>query len=212
MKDIPMFTTEFGVASLILREIPYQNTAYIKLHASLQPDLLLQDCVSFCRMVGAEQIYASGDTFLEQYPFYTAVWSMTCSKDSLSDTDAALWPVQEHTVQHFRQIYNEKVSGIPGGAWMTSADEKEIVRSGEGYFIHRDETILGIGWVRDNKMLFLASMQPGAGEDVVRALAHAITDDNVLLEVASENIKALNLYQRLGFIKTGEIVRWYQVL
>ena len=29
MKDFPMFTTEFGIASLILREIPYRGEAFI---------------------------------------------------------------------------------------------------------------------------------------------------------------------------------------
>ena len=31
MKDIPAFTTENGIASLILREIPYREEAYIRI-------------------------------------------------------------------------------------------------------------------------------------------------------------------------------------
>jgi hypothetical protein len=35
MRDIPMFTTEYGVASLVLKEIPYQAAAYITIQDSL---------------------------------------------------------------------------------------------------------------------------------------------------------------------------------
>ena len=31
------------------------------------------------------------------------------------------------------------------------------------------------------------------------------------LEVASTNERAIRLYEKLGFIKTGEISRWYRV-
>ena len=38
MRNIPVFTTEFGVASLILKEIPYKGTAYVRLQSSLYPE------------------------------------------------------------------------------------------------------------------------------------------------------------------------------
>ena len=53
MKDIPVFTTENGAASLILGEIPYRGQAYIRIQDSLEPESLLKECVSFCRMCGA---------------------------------------------------------------------------------------------------------------------------------------------------------------
>ena len=58
MKDFPVFTTDYGVSSLILREIPYRREAYIHIQ-DVQPDQLaehLRECVSFCRMAGAESI------------------------------------------------------------------------------------------------------------------------------------------------------------
>ena len=60
MKDIPVFTTQNGVASLILQEIPTQGCAYIRLQATLSPEQLLAECISFCRMVGATRIYVAG--------------------------------------------------------------------------------------------------------------------------------------------------------
>ena len=60
MKDIPMFTTPYGVASLSLREVPYQKAAYICILSADQPEMLLEECVSFCRACGAEKVYAKG--------------------------------------------------------------------------------------------------------------------------------------------------------
>ena len=50
MKDIPVFTTQNGVASLILQEIPAQGCAYIRLQATLSPEQLLTECIAFCNM------------------------------------------------------------------------------------------------------------------------------------------------------------------
>ena len=86
-----------------------------------------------------------------------------------------------------------------------------MLEQGDGYFVHKDGKLLGIGRVRGEEIRFVASLQPGAGEDVVRALAHAVTGESIVLEVASNNQKALNLYTRLGFLKTAELSRWYKI-
>lgn len=212
MKDIPVFTTEYGVASLILREIPYQQTAYIRIQSSLEPEKLMDECIGFCRMAGADQVFVKNAEGLPGYPLYTEIWQMRCMTDALGDTDAALFPVQEHTADEFQRIYNEKVSRIPNAAWMDNADKQEMLKTGEGYFVHRDGQLLGIGRVLGGEIRFLASVQPGTGADVVKALAHAITEDAVTVEVASANEKAVKLYERLGFIKIAALSRWYRVL
>ena len=211
MKDIPVFTTEYGVASLILREVPYQQTAYIRIQASQETQRLLDECVAFCRLVGAEKIFATGEDFLVKYPLGTAIWQMCVSSEALGDTDASLFPVQEHTADDFQRIYNDKVSHIPNAAWMDSTDKKEVLKTGEGYFVHRDGKLLGIGRVLAGDIRFLAAVHPGAGADVVKALAHAVTEDTITVEVASANRKAVGLYERLGFLKVKELSSWYAV-
>lgn len=211
MKDFPFFTTQYGVAALTLREIPYQGKAYIKLLDTQQPELLLKECSDFCRAVGAEEIFASGDAALEAFPFHTALWHMRCAAEAVGHTDAALWPVQPETVQHFRSIYNEKIQKLPNSVWMDDAEEKNMLKTGEGYFVHRDGELLGIGRVKGEEIRFLASVRPGVGEDVLRALSHAIIGDTITLEVASTNHKAIALYCRMGFIKTKELSCWYKI-
>ena len=211
MRNIPFFDTQFGVASLVLKEIPYSARAYITVQSALDLDKLLQECVSFCRMVGAEEIYASGDSELEKYPFYTALWHMRSDVESLGETDASLWPVQEESAEQFRRIYNEKAKKLPISVWMDNSEVKNMLKQGDGYFVHKDGILLGIGRVKGEEIRFLASVQTGAGEDVVRALTHAINGETAVVEVASINHKAVELYRRLGFIHTAELSRWYKI-
>lgn len=212
MKDLPMFTTQNGVASLTLREIPYQETAYIKLQATQQPKELIEECVGFCRAVGAQKIYASGHAYLKNYPVHTAIVQMQCLKESLPDTDAALWPLQPERLEEFLRIYRQKVQRVPNGAWFTDADGEKLAREGGGYFVHRDGKLLGIGIVDGNELRFVASVVPGGGADVVCALANAVTDDMLTLEVATANKKAAALYEKLGFVPAKELSRWFCVM
>lgn len=211
MKNFPFFTTAFGIAALTLREIPYQGKAYIKILDTQEPEKLLKECADFCCAVGADEIFASGDPCLEKYPLHTALWQMRSDIHSIGNTDAALWPVQPDTAARFREIYNKKAEKLPNSVWMDEAEEKEMLKEGDGYFVHQDGQLLGIGRVKGEEIRFLGSVQPGAGETVLRALTHAITGERVSLEVASVNHKAIALYERLGFIKTAELSRWYKI-
>ena len=211
MKDLQIFTTEHGVASLILKEIPYQETAYIILRDSQEPVALAKECADFCRACGGERIYATGSEALTEYPFYTAMWEMSCIREAIPDTDAALFPVQEQTLTQWRDIYNQKVKKVPNGAWMTHGDGEEMLKKGDGYFIHRSGVLLGIGRACADHIDWVASVTQGGGADVVKALTHATTEDRISLTVASVNQKAVTLYESLGFLKTAEISRWYVI-
>lgn len=212
MKNIPIFSTENGVGSLILREIPYKEVAYVRIESSQAPRQFVDECVQFCRMAGAESVYAFGHPYLENYPFHTAIWRMQCSKDLLPDTDAALLPVTEETVDKWLAIYNERMRNVENSAFKTAADGKTLLERGNGYFVHRDDTLLGIGIAAENTIDAVISVVPGAGKDVLLALNHALFAEQVVLDVASTNQRAIALYQRLGFVKTAERSRWYKIL
>ncbi len=207
-----MFTTEYGVASLFLREIPYRGRAHIKIQSSLEPEKLLVECISFCRMCGAEWIDAAGHEYLENYPLITALIAMQCDRASVGETDACLFPVTEQTVQRWLDIYNERMADIPNAAYMDSRDGKELLKTGDGYFVHKNGELLGIGKAKDDFIDTVISVQPGAGETVVQALVSTLNCETVRLMVASENPRAIRLYERMGFVKTKELSRWYRVL
>ncbi len=212
MRDIPMFTSEYGVASLFLREIPYRQRAHIKIQSSLDPDKLLEECIGFCRACGAEWIDAAGHDYLEKFPLITALYRMQRPKEGLDKTDACVFPVTQENVGKWLEIYNQRMAEVPNAAYMDSTDGKELLRSGDGYFIHRDGILLGIGKAKDDFIDTVISVVPGMGETVVLALADLLQTDTVRLTVAGANERALRLYERMGFLKTVELTRWYRVL
>ena len=212
MKDIPMFTSEYGVASLFLREIPYRSRAHIKIQSSLEPEKLLEECVSFCRMCGAEWIDAAGHAYLEKYPLITALVSMQCSRDQLGEGNACLFPMTERTMQRWLDICNKGMANVPNAAYLDAKDGRELLEKGSAYFVHRDGELLGIGVASGDFIDTVVAVQKGAGETVVRALNGVLTGEMARLMVADANTRAVRLYERLGFVKVKELSRWYRVL
>ena len=211
MKDFPMFTTEYGVASLFMKEIPYKEKAYIVIHSSEQPEELLKECISFCRICGAEEVFASGHEYLEQYPLHSIIYEMQGEIQVDESKVEHLWPVTRETVGKWREICNRRMHDIDNSATQEARDENEILETGDAYFVHRSGELLGIGWIRDGELLELASVVPGAGECVMHTLMSAIPEQVLKLQVVSTNFRAISLYERLGFIKTAEKSRWFQV-
>ncbi len=212
MKDIPMFTSEYGVASLFLREIPYRGRAHIKIQSSMDPEKLLEECVSFCRMCGAEWIDAAGHEYLEKYPLITALVSMQCSRERLGEGDAYLFPMTEQTMQQWLDICNERMANVPNAAYLDAREGRDLLQKGSAYFVHKDGELLGIGIASDDFIDTVVAVKPGAGETVVRALNGVLTGDTARLMVADANTRAVRLYERLGFVKVKELSRWYQIL
>ncbi len=211
MRDFPMFTTENGVASLIFREVPYRGIAYIHIRSSEAPEALLQECRDFATAVGAEQIFATGHAFLVKYPFYTAIYELSAQKNQIKQGSASLFPVTENTLERFREIYNRKMENVPNSAYMTQAFAKEMLQKGQGYFVHDGGSLLGIGIVDGSEIKALASCRSGAGPEILRTLCGAVFADVITLECASENHKAMALYEIEGFFTTRELSRWYRI-
>lgn len=211
LKDIPFFATPFGSASLILREIPYKKEAYIRVLGSDDLDSLLAECVEFCVMAGARHIYATAENMPDKYPLHNQVLTMRCNRQTLGESNAALWPVQENTAEKFQKLYNDKIQSVDNASYMDASQRQEMVIRGDGYFVHRGELLLGFGRIYDGKLLWVASVCPGAGADVVKALSDAVTDEIIELDVSNTNHKAIVLYERLGFITVGEKNRWYKI-
>lgn len=210
MKDIPVFTTENGVASLVLQEIPYTGKAYVYIRASEVPVALAQECASFCRAVGAEEVYTAG-CGLEDYPVHCRVWEMRCPREQISQTDACLFPVTEKTLEHWRTIYNNAMKDIPNAAWMSERRAKELLLSADAYFVHENGELLGIGKASEGKLHAIAAVKKGCGKTVLQALCSVLQEEVIVLEVADTNERALHLYSKVGFVPTREITCWHTV-
>ena len=93
-------------------------------------------------------------------------------------------------------------------ATLTARDEKEIL-SGGAYFVHDSGELLGIGWMKGSELSCIAAVKTGAGERVLKTLLSVADSDRVMLEVASTNVRARRLYEKMGFLQTGEARNWH---
>lgn len=211
MKDIPVFATENGVGSLVLREIPYTATAYVRIQSTQMPLAFLEECVSFCRACGAGILYGTGHLVVESFPVSASLVEMCCPVALLRKTDVQAHPVLSENGGLWRRIYNERMRGVPNAAYMDLAGERDLVTSGEGYFVYEGDQLIGIGRVREDTLEAVASVQPGSGEKLVKALCGLVVGDQVRLTVAVENQRAVKLYERLGFVTVRDVSRWYKI-
>ena len=117
----------------------------------------------------------------------------------------------EETVSKWRQFMNERLKDVDNAATLDGRDEKDILSRGGAYFVHRNGELLGGGWLVDGTLLLVASAVPGAGERVMHTLMSLQPDQSLELDVASTNLRAICLYEKLGFLKTEELRRWYKI-
>ena len=209
MNDIGIFPTQYGVASLILREIPYRQEAYIRVH-DVQPgelSLLLGECGGFCRACGADRIFWTGPETDAEPDMTILRMQGTAWVDS--NLLEQLFPVTEKTAARWRRIYNERMRSVPQARTLSFTDEKELSASGGAYFVHHAGELLGIGWLEDTHLLAIASCKSGAGERVLHTLMSLVEGADMILEVADRNRKAIALYEKNGFVPTGIASKWY---
>ena len=212
MRDFPIFTTDFGVSSLVLKEIPYKNQAYICIR-DVQPGFFeehLRECARFCRMAGAERVFAAGEG-LEDYPVYTEVLEMRGQAWVDREKLCCMFPVTEQTVSRWRELYNQAMKTVDNAGTLEKRDEGKILKTPGAYFVHDNGQLLGIGWLEDCKLLAVAATERGAGERVMHTLMSLIEGATMTLEVASTNHRAIRLYERIGLIPSAQVARWHDV-
>ena len=210
MRDIPIFTTQYGVASLLLREIPYGGTAYVRIYDSSAVEKLLDECCDFCKMTGASTVLVTGSNLQGKYPLFAEIWEMECNIRMMPETDAIAIAVNEDCAKLWQSIYNDKMKDVPASAFMTNTKLKELIRDGNAYFIYKDDVMLGIGVASDRKIDCIASISPGAGKDILYALCNVMDGQTVSLEVAAENRRAVSLYEGIGFSWKEIKEKWYR--
>ena len=209
MKDFPIFTTEFGVASLTLRQIPYRKEAYIHLQdfAASDRENLVKECTSFCRMAGAEKIYVTPPSGEADVRILKMRGVPLLNEEDIEN----IFPVTGETVGTFRKIANERLRDVDLAAMLEAKDEEGILSSGGAYFIHRQGQLLGIGWLMEDQLKLIASVVPGAGYPVAQTLLSVTPGISISLEVASTNRRAIKLYEKLGFLPVEELEAWEEV-
>lgn len=212
MRNIPVFTTEFGVASLILREIPYTKRAYITIQSSLSPVELLKECQDFCRAAGAEKIYATGAQMPLNYPLYTSVLRMEVMRSMLPASYAVAVPVEPEQAEFWKKIHNQAMADVDNASFMDDMDVKQMLQQGDGYFVYEGKELIGIGRAAGDEIRVVAATVRGGGKNTVLALAKCLREERIRLDVASTNRRGIRLYESLGFRQTAVLSQWYKIL
>lgn len=211
MRNIPVFTTESGVASLVLEEIPYKKEAYIRIHSAESPREFLQECVDFCKAVGAENIFATGHGFLNVFPVHTQLVRMRCKGDMLSSSDLELRSVNEDTLPLWCDLYNTNMRNVPNASTMVASKVRGLLKSKNCCLVYEDQQLVGIGMTSSEQVDAIVSLIPGKGTEIMRALCKSLTGEYVNVEVASNNTAAVKLYRKLGFTEVETIAIWHCV-
>ena len=100
MKDIPVFSCPDGIATLILREVPFRGEGYILVRGVFGTlEGLLAECAGFCRAAGAERLFAAGEADFSGYPAAIRILGRRAPRESLLPAPEAvrLVPVTEKT-------------------------------------------------------------------------------------------------------------------
>ena len=192
MKDLPVFTGCGGIASLILHEIPCRKEAYV-LVKSVFTNLedFLEECESFCRAAGAENVYYGGEGDFSSWPVHASLMERTAAVKDLPATDAAAIPVTGREEASWLALYRDRFRKVPAASSCPAAAHT--------YFIRKNGETIGLGQTDGNVIRSVASLKPGAGRDCVCALAACCPGDSVSLLCAEQNLPAMRLYDRLGF-------------
>ena len=211
MRDIPLFTTHNGIASLYFKKIPYTKEAFVEIRDSQSCHALLKECIDVCVMAGAESIYATGHVDIERYPLYCAVMHYSVPKQQLSSTNAVALPISIEQKDWWRDIYNRKMLHVPSASVLSDSDLSAMIREESAQCVYSGCSVIGIGVAHDERIHAVASIVPGGGRDTVLALASCLDGDVVSLDVASTNHKAIALYKGLGFEEMGKVIQWHKI-
>ena len=200
MKDIPIFTGCDGIATLILREIPYRGEGYVLIRSVFTSlEACMRECESFCRAAGAETVYFSGNADFSAFPIYARLIEREIETATLPPTEACARRTVDAT--RWAQIYREKFAAVPAAQTCREAVD--------AYDIFRHGVQIGIGQIEGNLLRSVASVEHGCGADCVAALAKLCKEKILRLLCAEQNERAMKLYDRLGFSR-GEVKEtWY---
>lgn len=216
MKDIPIFTTPAGTATLILREIPYKKTAYVLVRSVLPGGMreTLAACGGFCRQAGAEQVFASAGEPLDLPPAYDMLeLSRPRAGLPMPDPPVPLVPVGRDNVSDYQAAYNRLFTALPGAATCHGAEFSRLLTPGIAYLAMPDGRLAGIGEI-DGCELRTVGVLPeyrGLGRRLTLTLLHRLSGPDLFLRVSSANERALRLYEGLGFERRGVLTRWYRL-
>ncbi len=207
MKNIPLFTSEYGVATLILEEIPTKGAGFVLVRSTDNLAGLLADGAKFCRMCGAGVVYGTGEGDFSGYPLAYGLLEFSAIKHQLPKPDGKvkLVAVDDSSGALFLQMYDQIFAGQVGIG-------TPKLEEGTGYLAYAGEKLVGIGQISPGRLEVIGSLKKGMGFSIAIALLSKISEEIITLQVCSLNETAIKLYEKLGFTEKGKMGDYYQIL
>ena len=217
MKNIPVFTSSYGIATLILREIPWSGSAYVLIRSVWdgQTAALLEECRGFCRAVGAKHVYAAWDT--AELPAAHA-WDMIRMTRPKAGLPQSLCPVEPEPLTRenaaaYLEIYNRCFVQVPAAASYDAGSLEPLYGEDLAWLVKRGGVYAGVAEISKEGLEGIAVLPEhrGLGYDLALAVLPMVPSPELRLKVASTNLRAIALYERLGFTVDGVEKRWWQL-
>ena len=217
MKNIPLFTSAYGIATLILREIPWSGSAYVLVRSvwNDQAAALLEECCGFCRAVGAEQIFAAYDT--EPLPAEHAydMWVMSRPKKGLPlpASEVILEPLSRENRDVYLRIYNQCFRQVPSAASYDQSSLEPLYGEDLAWLAKVDGAFAGVAEISKEGLEGIAVLPEyaGLGTDLALSVLPMVPSTELQLKVASTNERAIRLYRRLGFVEKSVNKVWWRL-
>lgn len=218
MNNIPLFPSQGGTASLILREIPYSGKAYILFQTVIPENLepMISECTAFCRACGAETCFVTRKDSSDSLPLPHShdILLLSTDKSRLPQgSPIRLVPIQEDNDSIYINLYNRCFDSVSGAAFYDRGQIRRIYLLHQKAFLALMEngTPFGFGELHENELAAVGVLPEyrGRGYDLTLALLQHCPGPEITLSVASDNSAALKLYGKLGFIQKELLSRWH---
>lgn len=217
MKNIPMFTGQHGMATLVFRELSFSGCAYVVVRAVWNGETaaFLEECRGFCRAVGAEKIYASWEE--NPLPAVHAYDMLGLYREKaglpLPSREVELEYLRPENGQTYLQIYNTCFRPIPGAASYDKQDLRRLYGEDRAFLAKVDGQYAAVAEISKEGLESIAVLPEycGLGHDLSLTVLPMVPNPILRLKVASGNHRALKLYQRLGFVQENVRSRWYEL-
>ena len=215
MKDIPIFTGQFGVGTLILREIPYKQCAYVLVRSAREGQMreFLEECSSFCRAAGAEWVLASAPEPLSFLPHVHDMLEYACPREQLPPPlrPVELEPLSDRNAERYREIYNDLFRAIPNAATCTPEDLRRLREKDTVFLALVGGETAGICQWSGSELEAIGVLPAfrGLGHRLALTAFERMEGETITLRVSSSNTPALRLYQKLGFDRSRVLSSWY---
>lgn len=217
MRNIPIFTAEHGLASLILREIPYSGRAYVMVRSvwSGQTQALLAECRQFCTAAGAGEVYASWEMEALPVPHAYDVLELSRPRAGLPPPKepVELEPLSERNAAQYLDIYNRCFRTLPGAASYDREDMRRLMEKDLAFLAKRRGRYAAVAELGAGSLAGVAVLPEfhGLGHDWTLTVLARLETPELTLRVASTNNRALALYRRLGFGADRTVSRWWRL-